>query len=295
MAKRAYRDRRQGNIIVLTAILMVGLMAMIAFAVDVGYLLVTRQQLQRSADAAALAACWDLVGQASPTAQSDPTVMQDNAQLTARAFARLNKVLQEGPELTADDVQIGYLDNPSNPLCPLVVGGSDPPNAVRVRVRRSNEVNGAAPLFFARVFGQHDAQVEAQATAALLTNISGFQTPPSGKPVGMLPFALDEGTCLQMLAGSGADNWKWDEESKTVVSATDQAKEVNLYPQGTGAPGNRGTVDIGNHNNSTRDIARQITDGVSAAGSGSARWRPGARKRRPVLERRYRNQCGRQG
>jgi Flp pilus assembly protein TadG len=265
MSQRAYRDRRKGNILVLTTFLMVAMMAMIAFSVDVGYLYVTRQQLQRSADAAALAACWELVDQAAPTGQSDPTATQYNVRLTASEFARLNTVLRDNPELTVDDVQIGYLDNPSDPLCPMVVGGSDPPNAVRVRVRRSNEVNGAVPLFFARVLGQRDAQVEAQATAALLTNIRGFKTPPSNTTIGMLPFALDEGTCQQMLGGLGADAWKWDAVNGRVVSGSDGAKEVNLYPQGTGSAGNRGTVDIGNNSNSTRDIARQITDGVSQA------------------------------
>jgi hypothetical protein len=39
---------------------------------------------------------------------------------------------------------------------------------------------------------------------------------------------------------------------------------VNLFPQDTGSPGNRGTVDIGSNNNSTRDIARQILEGVTA-------------------------------
>jgi hypothetical protein len=41
--------------------------------------------------------------------------------------------------------------------------------------------------------------------------------------------------------------------------------EVNLFPQGTGSPGNRGTVDIGSSNNSTADIARQIVYGISPA------------------------------
>jgi hypothetical protein len=41
--------------------------------------------------------------------------------------------------------------------------------------------------------------------------------------------------------------------------------EVNLFPQGTGSPGNRGTVDIGGSNNSTSDIARQILHGISSS------------------------------
>ncbi|MGN6543792.1 MAG: Tad domain-containing protein, partial [Aureliella sp.] len=44
----------------------------------------------------------------------------------------------------------------------------------------------------------------------------------------------------------------------------DGIPEGNLYPQGTGSPGNRGTVDIGDSNNSTADIARQIKQGISS-------------------------------
>ena len=38
-----------------------------------------------------------------------------------------------------------------------------------------------------------------------------------------------------------------------------------LYPQGTGSPGNRGTVDFGNTNNATPDLQRQILYGLNAA------------------------------
>ncbi|MHB8970368.1 MAG: pilus assembly protein TadG-related protein [Pirellulaceae bacterium] len=265
MARQPFRDRRRrkGNIVVLTAFLMIGLLAMIAFAVDVGFLCVTRQQLQRSADSAALAACWELIDQQAPTGQSSPDVMQSNVQATASEFAGLNEVLMSSPEVLPGDIQIGYLENPSDPTCPMVTGGGDAPNAVRVRIRRSDEVNSAAPLFFARVLGQREVQLQAEATSALLTNIRGFRIPPQGKTVGILPFALDETTCNNMLNGYGDD--KWQLTNGEVKLGSDGAHEVNLYPQGTGSPGNRGTVDIGNNNNSTKDISRQITDGVSEA------------------------------
>jgi hypothetical protein len=48
-----------------------------------------------------------------------------------------------------------------------------------------------------------------------------------------------------------------------VATGSDGVREVNLYPQGTGSPGNRGSVDIGGSNNSTADIARQIVYGIS--------------------------------
>ncbi|MDC0288687.1 hypothetical protein OAL01_04475, partial [Rubripirellula sp.] len=48
-----------------------------------------------------------------------------------------------------------------------------------------------------------------------------------------------------------------------VESGSDGVFETNLYPKGTGAPGNRGTVDIGDSNNSTSDLSRQILHGIS--------------------------------
>ncbi len=47
--------RRRGNVLALTAIFMVPLMAMIALAVDIGYLCHVQAELQRAADSAALA------------------------------------------------------------------------------------------------------------------------------------------------------------------------------------------------------------------------------------------------
>src|SRR5262245_4640449 len=54
-------SRRRGNIIVLSAFLMVFMMFMIACAVDVGYIYTMKAQLQRAVDAAALAGGQDLV------------------------------------------------------------------------------------------------------------------------------------------------------------------------------------------------------------------------------------------
>jgi len=48
--------RRRGNILVLSVFLMILMMAMVAFAVDIGYLCLARAELQRTADSAADAA-----------------------------------------------------------------------------------------------------------------------------------------------------------------------------------------------------------------------------------------------
>ena len=50
---------RRGAITVLAAIMAIVLVAMVAFCVDIGYVLSAKEDLQRSADASALAACWE--------------------------------------------------------------------------------------------------------------------------------------------------------------------------------------------------------------------------------------------
>ncbi len=74
---------------------------------------------------------------------------------------------------------------------------------------------------------------------------------------------MDRESWNDMLSGNADDDWTWDAESEQVSAGADGILEINLYPQETGSPGNRGTVDIGSSNNSTADIARQIVEGVS--------------------------------
>ena len=61
------QPRRRGVIAVLAALLMVVLFAMVAFAVDLGYITLVRTQLQAAADSAALAAA-GASGQSAPAA-----------------------------------------------------------------------------------------------------------------------------------------------------------------------------------------------------------------------------------
>jgi hypothetical protein len=171
----------------------------------------------------------------------------------------------EAPLLAGNDVNVGYMANPSDPNEAL---GATPsgglPNAVYVRVQRTSLQNGQIPLFFSRVLGFDSTAAEAEATAALVSGFDGFTTPGDGSNIDILPYALDIDTWNNLTA-SGTDSYSYDPSTKTVTVGGDGIKEVNLFPQGTGSPGNRGTVDIGSSNNSTSDIARQIVNGVSPA------------------------------
>ena len=132
-------------------------------------------------------------------------------------------------------------------------------------MQQTSGQNGEVRLMFGSLMGVDKTETDGIATAAFENNFVGFGTPADGSNLGFLPFALDLDTCNDMLAGVGTDDWRWDAETGQMVAGADGIIEANLFPQGTGSPGNRGTVDIGSNNNSTADIARQILHGVSAA------------------------------
>jgi hypothetical protein len=167
--------------------------------------------------------------------------------------------------LETGDVVVGYIADPFDPNSPMTYTDMNNANAVKVKVRKAATQNGEVPYFFARVLGLNSSASQAEATAALLKNFKGFKAPSNGDKLAMLPFALDIETWNSMLAGGGTDSYRWDADNECVASGSDGIREVNLFPQGTGSPGNRGTVDIGGSNNSTADIARQITEGINAA------------------------------
>ena len=263
MKTRYHNQRRKGNVLAITILMMVGMFAILAFAVDLGYLQLARTELQRSADAAAIAGTWELIDEDALFGNGCPWYTEYSARTTAAQYAALNKVTSQNPALALEDVVIGYLADPFDPNSQISPVGANPANAVQVRVRKTLDQNGGVPLFFARALGFDQTDCQASATAVLMNNIRGFGVPTSGQNLEILPYALDQDTWNDLLAGIGSDNWTWDAESEQVSSGADGILEVNLFPQSTGSPGNRGTVDIGSSNNSTADIARQIVDGIS--------------------------------
>ena len=256
---------RRGAIVVLAAFFMVVMVAFIAMAVDLGYLQNVRAELQRSADSAAMAGAWELVADGAPGLTDDTAA----ARTAAVAFAGYNPVCKSAPGVDLNsansqsgDIVVGYIADISNPDAALDTSDPSKFNAVQVRVRRTSASNGEVPLFFARVLGMNSISAEATAVSVLASNFGGFNRPSDGDTIGILPFALDKTTWENLVNdGVGADNWNWD--CGELKAGSDGVKEVNLFPQGTGSPGNRGTVDIGGNNNSTADLKRQILSGIS--------------------------------
>jgi Flp pilus assembly protein TadG len=259
---------RRGAITVLTAFLAIVMVGMVAFSVDVGYVLSAKEELQRSADSSALAACWEYGKRLSNGYNTTASI--GYARTMAAQYASLNQV--GGHAMTVDTntsnnpsggIVFGYIDDFKNSQSAFLTNSPNGYNAVKVRLSKNTSVNGEVPYFFARIFGLTGQTLQEEATAGFLQNIKGFKVPADNSNVKILPYALDLQTWNNLIANSGTDNYRWNATTKAVEAGSDGLVEVNLFPQGTGSPGNRGTVDIGSSNNSTADIARQIVNGIS--------------------------------
>jgi Flp pilus assembly protein TadG len=262
------REARQGTITILAALMSIVLVGMVAFCVDIGYVLSAKEDLQRSADSAALAACWEFGSRLAKGTTT--TAAAGYARTTAAQYASLNRVTGSPVLLNTNtsnspdgDVVLGYISDFKNPQSAFQTDGANGYNAVQITLHKDSTENGKVPFFFARVFGMTGQQLHSVAVAGLVRDVKGFKIPGGGGNLAILPYALDLQTWNSLVANSGTDNYSYNPTTHAVQAGSDGLVEVNLFPQGTGSPGNRGTVDIGSSNNSTADIARQIVYGIS--------------------------------
>ncbi|HEY8505688.1 MAG TPA: pilus assembly protein TadG-related protein [Gemmataceae bacterium] len=261
-------------------LLMVPLMAMVVFAVDLGYIKAVQVEVQNAADAAALAGAAELMnrdwlrGMSPYDADDDGNedTFFDPVRGAAQAFGAANRA--GGAPMTLDrndsnspggDIVIGRIDRPSDPTCPMVFD-KYPYNSVRVRARRTEARNGALDLFFAPVLGVGEIGLQAFSTATLEDAIGGFRITETGPQTSrLLPFALEISYWNDVIAGNGPDLYGYDPETGEVTLAGDGIKEARLFPSRGVAPGNFATIDIGGNNNSNADIKRQILHGPNKA------------------------------
>ncbi len=265
-------NRRRGAVAAMVMVCLVVLIGMTSLTIDVGMMYRARAEAQAAADAAALAAAMELAG----GSVADMPAAIATARLVAAQYAGMNDVLgsnasvdTNGGNSATGDVVIGYLADPHDPTEVLSFADPNQFNTVRVRVTLDGSQNDTVPFFFAGIFGKTETTVEAEAYATMqLGSPNGFAPGGEAGNASLLPFALDEGIWQQLLAGTftTGDNYSFDPDTGTVSPGSDGILEVNMYP-GAGPvplpPGNYGTVDIGSAGNSTADLARQITDGVS--------------------------------
>lgn len=267
------RKRRRGSVLVLAAVVLVVIFAMTAFAVDLGYLSMTKTQLQSGADSAALAAAMELTPGLgiAPTLNSTQVMSVSNSAATALAGLHRNGDRSSTYVDPSRDIRYGQCTWDSQAGKWINTYGVAPYNLVEVTLRRdqSGSLHGdnRLPLLFGKTMGVNDAGLNEVAAAALLPGVGVKIQANSSGSAGILPITLDVGSWNDLMAGViTADNFSYNKSTGAITSGSDGVREVDLYPYGnqTLPPGNRGTVDLGSPNNSTSDIKRQILYGLNA-------------------------------
>ena len=154
------RQRRRAAAVVWTAIFLTTALGFAALAVDMGYLHATRAELQRTADAAAMAAAAKLAG-----GEGD---LETQVFLAAREFSLKNKAAGVAIDIAPSDIVTGRSVLGENGRY-VFEEGVEPPDAVKVRVRMaSDSPNGPVSLFFGPLMGVNTANIGASATAMLV-------------------------------------------------------------------------------------------------------------------------------
>jgi len=161
MNHRLTADNQRGAVAVLVGLMLALFVGVTALAVDVGYMMVVKNELQNVADASALAACGLLGNQYGNEQPVDRAAIRQRAIDAASA----NRAGNVNITLLGADIEIGTWDQNRTP--PFESVSANPPNAVRVITRRDASANNPITLFFARIFGIQDTPVQAFATAAL--------------------------------------------------------------------------------------------------------------------------------
>lgn len=278
------RSRRSGNIVVLTALLITFLFALVAFAVDLGYISRTKTQLQSAVDGSALAAAIELGDGLGYGARLSPTAAASAGRAAASdvAYKNPNGDQNSTSIQTATDMQFGQYNWNATNMAWEKSWNTTPYNLVKVTVRRGGAVSGGSagsggsgplPLLFAPVIGYKYSNLNETAYAALQVGVGIQVTSGSKQNAEVLPIAYDEQTWCQLIENKGSapgvpyqDNYAFDPVSGAITANQgDDVWEFDLYPYGPNiaAPGNRGTVDLGGLNNSTADLKRQILTGLN--------------------------------
>ena len=274
---RESSNRKRGVVAIQVGVMMVTLLSFAALTVDVSTLFNVRGDLQRTADAAALAGVSAYVTDSMMRVRqgsggTDP-VLQVQGMVNDRvnSYAQMNATFgQAQTNVEQGDIGIGWIN---------VLSGTEPIqtgvapidyNAVRVMVRRENATgegsNGPVQLFFAPIFGRFVAESSASAVAVFDDRFSGFNANVPGAD--LLPFTIHEDAFYQEL-NSGGDTYSYNDASNAVNNSPDGIREVRIYPyplSGSGyteGDGNFGVLNIGTGNQGVSAEQQQILNGVA--------------------------------
>lgn len=197
MVNARAETKRHGAIAPLAAIMMIFVIGMVAFAVDIGWIVLAKTNLQNTADSAALAGADPLMNgyvqyNLASTNALKTTVLNAtlvSARTRAKQYAGYNSAGGVSSlALNDSDIEFGFLDAKNNytPM-PTYTGF---PNTIKVTMRLDNQANKPLNLFFGPAMGTKTTNVNATASATVYTGVvNGFNSGTLNS--GVLPFTYD--------------------------------------------------------------------------------------------------------
>ncbi len=188
-------NKRRGLVAVFVVAAIPVLLAFAALTIDVGTMYNVRADLQRAADAAALAGASTYTNDAMMQLRQDASDTDLLSAVIALGTDRLGAIAGLNPSFGSStmlvapgDITTGWIDVDSA-TAPIQPDASpDTFNAVQVVVRRTSEgANGPVKFFFASIFGSMDIESSASAVAVFNDRVSGFETESAD---GLLPSSV---------------------------------------------------------------------------------------------------------
>ena len=249
-----------------------------ALAVDTSMVAVARGQLSTAADAAALAGAQQLATENRVRAATTLTTEITGANNQSLAFAQKNSVLGTTPVLSTNVSNAsqrryhGGLHRLDQPQLHARLFGRPATklfNSVQVTLHRDADHGGVVPTIFAHLMGfcwceRHREQYR-DGPAVLGERLQGVRLSSAN----LLPIVLDTVTWQAMMTHehrpTTTDQYTYNPPTNTVTSGADGVYESQLYPVGSGSPGNWGTIKVGVSNNSTSTLGAQIRYGITPA------------------------------
>jgi Flp pilus assembly protein TadG len=277
------KGSRRGAVAPLTAIMMVPLLGLVAFAIDAGWMALSRSGLQDAADAAALAGAQQLIGQATPSVSGNGSYVLQNgftqyympgagAQQTMIVNAATAAAIKSAKDfatyhsagavdhlvLLDSDIEFGMTDAGGN-YTRLVAPYTTFPNTIKVMLRLDANANGSLRLFFAPVLGTNTMDLQARASATIYTGTIDSFNPGTSRSSRILPMAYDVNHWNNYLrTGNSPDG------TQAVADASGNS-QLQVYPSPSTFPGNWGLLSLDQQNDNPATIGKWVGSGASGS------------------------------
>jgi len=266
--------RRSGSVLPIVTVSIVLFFMMLAFALDLGMIQLSKSELQNAADAAALAGAAQLLDEDFLDGTKDQSDDIVDSRDFAQSFAGQNYAAGRFLSIDRNDsndpnggVLVGYLADPKDLNSPMETDGVPEYNSVQVRAELAQVINGPLALFCGAFLGMDEVEIGADSTATMDDRIIGFRI-TGDERLPLLPFTINVNLWDQGFPGDpiGASAFHFPIFQMfrllAGISCHWTSQDVlQLYPNYPGEQGNFGTLDIGPEDNSTAEIIDQILYG----------------------------------